>query len=168
MVSTIKIMAVVFIVIGIILMVVCMYFSDNNKNAWTHGLPTSLAGSAFINVGSYILLIFCSGKEIIYIDDTINRIIVAGLHILFITFLIAEAWIASLWIDTTPSKYMWVTNIGVFLAPFVTTIFFGATDFIMETLLLTIMIGNFSSLVLGVIFCVHLFIRFIKERRCPQ
>ena len=51
MVSTIKIMAIAFIVIGIILMDVCMYFPNSRKDMWTYGLLTALAGSAFITIG---------------------------------------------------------------------------------------------------------------------
>ena len=172
MVDTIEIVAVVFIIIGIILMDVCMYFPNSRKDMWTYGLLTALAGSAFITIGCYILLELCCGKEIIYfllihkkskmsvgIDDiTINHIIVAVLQILCMTFLMAEVWMATLCVDTTLPKYIRIANIGMYLVWIIASIFFGVSDFMMETTLLMFIIMTFFSVILGVIFIVHLFL----------
>lgn len=177
MVDTIEIVAVVFIIIGIILMDVCMYFPNSRKDMWTYGLLTALAGSAFITIGCYILLELCCGKEIIYfllihkkskmsvgIDDiTINHIIVAVLQILCMTFLMAEVWMATLCVDTTLPKYIRIANIGMFLAWIIASIFFGVSDFMIETTLLMFIIMTFFSVVLGVVFIVHHFHECIRK-----
>ena len=144
MVDTIEIVAVVFIIIGIILMDVCMYFPNSRKDMWTYGLLTALAGSAFITIGCYILLELCCGKEIIYF------------------LLIHKKPKMSVGIDDIP-KYIRIANIGMFLAWIIAGTFFGVSDFMVETTLLLFIIVIFISVVLGVTFVVHGFPECIRK-----